>query len=182
MIAELVNYLLDTAKKHKAVNYVGYKRDLNINDQHNNPYYQFIIETDSLLEKQIVEGIITLKINIDILGFITEDTNVLKVQDNALHIALDFMEFINNNTEYPLEVRDYSILSFDEYTDDNCSGVNITLQLVIPSPLNICEYEDNFIEKEEPIIEELELSNGDDCTNEKFQYKQGLDLKPIKLR
>ena len=120
MIKELITHLMDIAAQHKAVNKVGYKRQININDQSNEKYFQFIIDNESLLEKQLVEGIMTLRLNIDVLGFISSDLTVLDVQDTALHIILDFMEYINNDSEYyNLEVRDYSIVSFSEYTDVN---------------------------------------------------------------
>lgn len=183
MISELITYLMNTAKQHKAVNYVGYKREVNINDQNNTKYYQFIIDNEGLLEKQIVEGILTLRLNIDVLGFVTSDSNVLGVQDTALHIILDFMEYINNDMEYyNLEVRDYSIASFSEYTDDNCAGIRATIQLIVPSPINICEYKNNFIEKSEEEIPVIEISNGDECTNTKYNTTSNLIISPIKLK
>lgn len=183
MINELVTYLLDIAKKHKAVNYVGYKRQINLNNQNNTPSFQFIIENDGLMEKQVVEGIITVRYNIDILGYVEKENTVLMVQDNALHIALDFMEYINNTYDYPIEIKDWSILSFSEYTDDNSAGVRVSLKLAIPNPINICEYRDNFIEKEEPILPELDLSGSDECTNTKFtEGKTELNLNPIRLK
>lgn len=184
MISELITYLMNTAKSHKAVNFVGYKREVNINDQNNTKYYQFIIDNESLLQKQIVEGILTLRLNIDVLGFVTSDLNVLDVQDTALHIMLDFMEYINNDMNYyNLEVRDYSIASFSEYTDDNCAGIRCTLQLIVPSPINICEYKDNFIEKEDEVIVDIDINpSNDGCTNSKYSGESNLIINPIKLK
>lgn len=183
MIKELTTYLLDTAKKHKAVNSVGYKRNININDQSNEKYFQFIIDNEQILEKQLVEGIMTLRFNIDVLGFISSDVTVLDVQDTALHIILDFMEFINNDsTYYNLEVRDYSIASYSEYTDDNCAGVRATIQLIVPNPINICEYRDNFIEKEEEVKVEMDINPDNNCSNTSFNTTSNLILNPIKLK
>ena len=70
------------------------------------------------------------------------------------------------------EIRDYSIISYSEYSDDNCSGVRGTLQLLIPSPINLCEYKDNFIEKEEEVTVDIDI----DITDE-----NKLILNPIKL-
>lgn len=184
MISELITYLMNTAKKHKAVNFVGYKRQVNINDQNNTEYYQFIIDNEGLLEKQIVEGILTLRLNIDVLGFVSSDLTVLDIQDTALHIILDFMEFINNDREYyNLEVRDYSIASFSEYTDDNAAGIRATIQLIVPSPINLCEYKDNFIEKEEEVKVDIDINpSSDTCTNTKFNGTSDLIISPIKLK
>lgn len=183
MIKELTTYLLDTAKKHKAVNSVGYKRNININDQSNEKYFQFIIDSEQILEKQLVEGIMTLRLNVDVLGFISSDLTVLDVQDTALHIILDFMEFINADiTYYNLEVRDYSIASYSEYTDDNAAGVRATIQLIVPSPINICEYRDNFIEKEEEVKVEMDINPENNCSNTSFNTTSNLILNPIKLK
>ena len=183
MISELITYLINTAQKHKAVNYVGYKRQININDQHNTKYYQFVIDNESLLEKQIVEGIMTLRLNIDVLGFISSDLTVLDVQDTALHIILDYIEYINaDTTYYNLEVRDYSIASYSEYTDDNAAGVRATIQLIVPNPINICEYRDNFIEKEEEVKVEMDINPENNCSNTSFNNTSNLILNPIKLK
>lgn len=184
MISELITYLMNTAKQHKAVNYVGYKRQININDQNNTKYYQFIIDNESLLENQIVEGILTLRLNIDVLGFVSSDLTVLDVQDTALHIILDFMEYINNDREYyNLEVKDYSIASFSEYTDDNSAGVRCTLKLIVPSPINLCEYKDNFIEKEDEVIVDVDVNpTNDTCTDTKYSGESTLIINPIKLK
>ena len=183
MISELITYLLHTAKQHKAVNKVGYKRQININDQSNEKYFQFIIDNESLLEKQLVEGIMTLRLNIDVLGFISSDLTVLDVQDTALHIILDYIEYINaDTTYYNLEVRDYSIASYSEYTDDNCAGVRCTIQLIVPNPINICEYRDNFIEKEEEVKVEMDINPENNCSNTSFNTTSNLILNPIKLK
>lgn len=184
MVKELIDYLLNIAYKHISVNYVGYKREININDSHNKPSFQFIIENDNpLIEKQIIEGIITMRLDIDIIGFVSQDVSVIEIQDEALHIALDFMEYIKNNGEYGLDIRDYSILGLSEFTDDNSSGVRLSIKLVIPNPINLCEYEEHFIEKEIPVKDELILSKEDECTNSKFNSETtSLKLNPIKLR
>lgn len=181
MIKEFINYILDIAKYHKAINYVGYKRNININDGHNTKYYQFIIEDECFLEKQLIEGILTLRLDIDVMGFVTSDVTVLDVQDNALHILLDVIEFINNGDM--VEVRDYSFISFSEYTDDKASGVRASVQFIIPSPINICEYKDNFIEKEEEVTVDIDITPSNECSNTSFITDENkLILNPIKLK
>lgn len=183
MIKQLITHLIDVAKQHKAVNYVGYIRQININDQNNTKYFQFIIDNESLLEKQLVEGILTLRLNIDVLGFVSSDSTVLDVQDTALHIILDYIEYINaDTTYYNLEIRDYSIASYSEYTDDNAAGVRATIQLIVPNPINICEYRDNFIEKEEEVKVEMDINPENNCSNTSFNNTSNLILNPIKLK
>lgn len=178
MSKQLIEYIQNIAKQHKAVNYTSYKQQIDINHQNNYRYFQFNIDDEVLLEKQLVEGILTARLNIDVLGFVTPDSTPLIIQDTALHIMLDVIEYINNDNF--VEVRDYSIVSFSNYTDDNCSGIRTSLTLVIPSPINICEYKDNFIEKEEETEDELELIPDNECCEYK-QMNNNLILNPIKL-
>ena len=180
MIKQLIEYIQNIAKQHKAVNYTSYKQQIDINHQNNYKYFQFNIDDEVLLEKQLVEGILTARLNIDILGFVTPEQTPLIIQDTALHIMLDVIEYLNNDNF--LEIRDYSIVSFSNYTDDNCSGIRCTLQLVIPSPINICEYKDNFIEKEEETEDELELIPDNECCEYKQMNNNNLILNPIKLK
>lgn len=179
MIIQLIEYIQNIAKQHKAVNYTSYKQQIDINHQNNYRYFQFNIDDEVLLEKQLVEGILTARLNIDILGFVTQEQTPLIIQDTALHIMLDVMEYINNDNL--AEVKDYSIISFSNYTDDNCSGIRTSLTLAIPNPINICEYKDNFIEKEEIIEDELELIPDNECCEYK-QMNNNLILNPIKLK
>lgn len=183
MIKELVDYLLDIAYKHISVQCVGYAREININDSHNHKSFQFIVENDTpIIEKQIIEGILTLRFSVDIIGFVDKDKTVIELQDEALHIALDWMQYINNHEPYNLEIRDYSILALTEYTDDNSSGVRLSVKLAIPNPINLCEYEEHFIEKEIPEEETLDLTNGDECTKSKFNKNDAtIKLNPIKI-
>ena len=180
MIQQLINYLLETAKRHKAVSYAAYKRDWNINDMHNHKYYQFIIDDECLLDTLVSEsGILTLKLSAVVLGFVKTNESVLKTQETALHIVLDWMEKIKTTNELQLQIRDYSILSFSEYTDDNCSGVKVDIQFVIPSPVNLCEFENNFIDKEEE-----EVDNIINLDNVKLPIKEDkpITLRPIRLK
>ena len=64
------------------------------------------------------------------------------------------MAFIDSQDEFQgiLSVYDYSILTLSHYTDDNAAGVKLSLVLEMPSPLNLCTYEDNF--DDEPHEEE----------------------------
>lgn len=180
MIKQLVDLLLESFYKHKMVSFVKYQEDIYINAQNDNDYYQVSIESDGdRLEKQITEGILTIEYNITILG--RED--VLTAQDNSLHILLDTLEYLQ--AQYNLNVRDYSVLSLSNYTDDRASGIRATVQFTIPSPLNLCEYMDNFDEdKIIPIHEnDLELDSSDSCTNSynKTDSDNDITLNPIKL-
>lgn len=181
MIKQLIDYINGIASKHKLVNTTKYIAYQDINNQHNNKYYEFLIEDEARIEKQITEGIITIDLNIDVLAFLTKDLDNLTAQDNCLHILLDVLQYVKTENSQ-LELRDYSIASFSKYTDDNCSGIRATIELIIPSPINLCEYKNNFEDKEiEPEEEDTTLSNGDDCTGESFNTDGEFDLNPLDI-
>lgn len=182
MIRQTIEDILNIAYKHISVNTVGYVKQLDLNDQHNEKSFQFIITDDGLLEKQIVEGIVTLKLSGAIIAFQDTSTPTIALQDEATHIFFDVVEFINNDNGYHYEVRDYALNSISQYTDNNCSGVYFTIQLILPSIVNLCEYQDHFIDKPIEPKEELILNNGDECTEEKFPQKSSvLRLNPLRL-
>lgn len=189
MIKQFTDYLLSTASRHKAVNTVAYKRDVNINHQHNTPYYQFIMDDENLITKLLTQGLITYRTNVTVLGFVTSDDTVINVQETALHIALDWMEYIATDPNgFGLLIHDYSILSFSEYTDDNCAGVRLTITFTIPSPINLCEFQSNFIDKDITTDEDDTLTlayKDDECTNTTFtphNNNTNLNLNPIRLK
>ena len=181
MISELITYLMDTAKQHVLIGSVAYKEVYNINDQNNEKQFQFIIDSSNMIEKNITENVIKCRLEIYCLGFVKYNNNILDVQDQATHMLIDFINYIDNDS-YPVEVYDWSLLSLSEYSDNNSSGVKLSLDVIIPNILNLCEYKNNFIEKTEEEIPSLEISNGDECTNTKYNNESNLILNPIKLK
>lgn len=184
MISEIITYISDIARSHIKVDYVRYNRKININDQHNNGNFQVIIESDStFLEKLVtVDGMLKYTINMDIISFVPNGSNVLTVQDNALLIGNEILHRMQDDERYMVEIRDYSFLGLTEFTDDDSSGVRMTLSLTVPELINLCDYDEHFIEKPEPEEEKLELSDGDDCTGTHFVKEGTLNLNPIKLK
>lgn len=180
MIKQLTEYILNSLFKHKLINTVKYQDESLINAQASNKYYEAVVDSQSVLNKQIQEGVLTIEYNITILG---NGSDTLTVQDNCLHIALDLMEYIENDN-HQLRVHDYSVISLDDYTDDKADGIRLTLSLYIPNPINLCEYQDNFDEEKKPDTEEtVDLTNGDECTNERNNESTDneITLNPIKL-
>ena len=183
MISETINYLLGIASKHKLINSIGYKETYNFNDNHNDKQFQFIIDSTNLIEKNMTENVIKYKLEIYCLGFVKTNMTILDIQDQATHMLIDFINYIDNDNTYPIEVNDWSILSFSEYTDNKSSGARLTLDIIIPNILNLCEYRDNFIEKEEEIKVEMDINPVDCNTNNNYNTNTStLIINPIKLK
>jgi hypothetical protein len=106
----------------------------------------------------------------------TSGNTIEDVQGMAFTIAVDVLAALDNWDEFNgvLSVHDYSILTLDGYSDDNSVGVKLSVVLQVPSPLNMCEYEEHF--DDEPHEEEQDKEI-DVPTSEVGQ----LDITPIKL-
>lgn len=180
MFEQIINYLISVALRHKAVNYAKYQNRSYINQQNNNGYYQVNINSDvySQLLISVANQPFTVTINIDLLGFPSKDHSVLKCQSDALQIGVEMIHFIRQDDTFMgmLEVHDYSFLALDEFTDDRSAGQHLTLELVIPDPINLCTFLDNFLD--EPKIIETE-DKEIDLVGPAPSEANNLVLKPI---
>ena len=87
----------------------------------------------------------------------------MDIQNNAYTIAVDIMAYIDTQEAFQgvLSVYDYSILTLSHYTDDNASGVKLSLVLQMPSPVNLCSLDDNFNDEpyEDDEDSEIDINN-----------------------
>lgn len=141
MIQELVDIFRNISLRHKGVKTFRYTGDDLINAQNSHAYYQVTLDDVQLHELNITTNIFTVNLDIYILGF-GHDT--ARVQDNAYTIAVDMIAWLDNHYIGSVSVHDYSILTLSRFTDDEAAGVKISLELAMPSPLDLCTYEDNF--------------------------------------
>ena len=182
MIKELTEYLMSTFYKHIGVQTVKYQIEQMINQQPTNRYIEVIIDDEPYLESSSNEGIMTIEYNIIILS--KED--ILTAQDNALHIALDVINRIDNQRDYNLSVGDYSFIGLADYTDDKAHGVRLSLKLIIPNPIDLCA--ENFDESKdinaEDTSNDITLSDEDECSNVTIvkNDNNNITLNPIKLK
>ena len=167
MLEQIIEYIQDVSKKHILVNTVKYQGRININQQGNNRYMQVVIEDDVYIEQTMHPTVMAMTINMNILGFPTKDKSVLKVQSDALQVAVEILKYIEADPTYKnrLSINEYSFMSLSDYTDDNCAGQRVTISLKFPNPINLCEYQNHFVDKVE------EEKNTD----------REITLKPIKL-
>lgn len=184
MLNEVINYLISVALRHKGIKSARYQaRDL-INQQNNNSYFQFIVEDSIYSQFNANSSTFNLTVNIDIIGFPTSDYTVLNAQSDAFQIGLEVISFIQEDNEYRdiISIEDYSFLTLSRFTDDNCAGQRMTIEMIIVSPLNYCTLSDNFLDEiPEEKIETITLASEDECTNNKTTgFKQTITLKPKK--
>lgn len=183
MLNQLVNYIGSVGLKHKAVKTFKYQRRSLINQQNNNGYVELVIEDNAYLQQLITQNIFTATFNVDILGFPKDDTEILDMQSLCMQIAVEIMAYIEQDDTFlgQLSIHDYDILLVSHFTDDESAGVRLSLELVLPNPINLCTYLDNFDEDAE-IVEKptLDLTQADKAVP--TDNKKELNLKPIKLK
>lgn len=181
MYKQIIDYIISIALRHKAVFFAKYLNRSYINQQNNNGYYQVNVNTDvySQLLISVPNQPFTLTINIDILGFPTKEHTVLDCQSDALQIGVEMIHFIRQDDTFmgQLSVHDYSFLALDEFTDDRSAGQRLTLELIIPDPVNLCTFMNNFLD--EPKIIETEDKDIDLKDVNPPSEANNLVLKPI---
>lgn len=176
MLKDIIDILKDVSLRHKGVKTFRYQGDDFNNAQNNHKYYQVYVDDISLHQLNITTNIFKAEFQIYVLGFVDDDNSVLDVQNNCYTIAADIIAYIDSQEAYKgvLSVYDYSILTLSHYTDDNSAGVKLSLVLEMPSPVNLCELDDNFNDEpyEEDEDNEIDLNiNG----------VGDIDLNPITL-
>lgn len=181
MFNEIINYISKVFLMHKAVKSCKYQDRILINAQNSNPYAQVVIESSGAYAQWIkTANVFTLTLNINILGLPSDDFSILNVQSDCFQIGNEALAYIENDNEYKniVSVYDYDFLSLDHYTDDNACGWRLSLELIIPNPVNLCINSDNFSEDYIPVIAEKPL----DIINSKPDTKSNeLILTPIRL-
>ena len=175
MIYSIVEAIKETALRHKGVMTFKYQDKLLTNAQPNNQYYEVIVETDGYFKQ--VKDIHTLSINMSVLGFV--DKSELETQDICSQIGLSIINKVCQDNSGLMTLMGYSILLFTKRTDDSASGARFTIELAVPSFIDWCSEQNNWLtdeEYEEKIKESDKLNLGED------RIYNGLDLKPADLR
>lgn len=180
MYSELINYISNTFLKHKVVKCVKYQNKTLINQQNNNRYIQVVIENQGVYAQWIkTANVFTITFNINILAFPKDENDILDKQTVCFQVGNEVLNKIENDYDYKglVSIYDYDFLSLSHFSNDSSCGWRLSLELVIPAPINLCDLEENFddeIEVEEQ--EELNLVNPNPESE-----ADNLILKPIKL-
>ena len=179
MINDFVELFKNIALRHKLVRTFKYQDKVLNNAQNNFKTFQVYLDTVSLHQLNITTNIFTSEFQLYILGQAdgTSGNSIADVQTLAFTIAVDILGYIENHHEYDgiLSLHDYSILTLDHYSDDDSSGVKLSVIYEMPSPLNLCELDDNF--DDEPYEENEDMPIDISGTT----ISEDLEIKTIKL-
>lgn len=178
MLKDVIDIIKDVSLRHKGVRTFRYQSDIYNNAQNNHKTYQVYVDTASMHQLNITTNIFKAEFEIYVLGFPTEESGntVLDVQNNAYTIAADIIAYIDTKDEFKgvLSVYDYSILTLAHYTDDDSSGVKLSLVLRMPSPVNLCELDENFNDEPYEDDEDQEIDINEEEVGD-------IDIHPITL-
>ena len=178
MINDLVEIIKNISLRHIGVRTFRYQNDVYNNAQNNFKTFQIYLDTVSLHQLNITTNIFTSSFELYILSQPDGESGntIVDVQDKAFTIAVDILGALDTWDEYKsvLSIHDYSILTLSEYSDDDSSGVKLSVVLEVPSPLNLCSLDENF--NDEPYEEDED--NPIDINEEEVG---DISISPIKL-
>lgn len=148
MLQDLTTILSETFRKYKTVKSFSYKDITLFNQQGNDEMFQVLVEDSPFFELNITNQIFKASYEIYILSTPSKDeSSILNVQDTAFDIAVNVIEFIDNNFKGVMSVYDYSILLLSHFTDNDSCGVKLSIILQVPNPVDLCRYDENFNEE-----------------------------------
>ena len=178
MLKDVIDIIKDVSLKHKGVRTFRYQSDIYNNAQNNHKTYQVYVDTASMHQLNITTNIFKAEFEIYVLGQADGESGntILDVQNNAYTIAADIIAYIDTKDEFKgvLSVYDYSILTLAHYTDDDSSGVKLSLVLQMPSPVNLCELDENFNDEPYEDDEDQEIDINEEEVGD-------IDIHPITL-
>ena len=173
MYKEIINIIRNICLRYKDIETFKYQDSCFNNQQNSHKGFQVYVDDTTLSELTIETDIFKVSYEIFIIN---SGNDILDNQDKAFNIAVNLMAYLDNMPQYHgiLSVYDYSIMTLSHYTDDDSSGVKLSLVLQVPSPLSLCTLEDNFLDepKEEEQDKEITVNDRND---------KELDVHPIKL-
>ena len=180
MLKDIIEILKNVALRHKGVHTFKYQGKIYNNAQNNDRTFQVYCDDISMHELNITTNIFKSSFELYILAQPNGESGntILDVQNDAYTIAVNILAYLDTQEEYKgiVSVYDYSIITLSHYTDDDSSGVKLSLVLEMPSPLSWCTLDDNF--NDEPYSgdtdTQITISGGTSVNDE-------LTITPIKL-
>lgn len=170
MIYSIIEAFKEAALRNKYVFTFKYQDKILINAQPNNKYYEVVIETDPYFRQNGENLILTL--NMNVLGFV--DVDELNTQDIASQIGLSIINKVVTDNRMIMSLNSYNILLFTKTTDDVAAGARFTIELTVPSFIDYCIEEENFLSDEDY---EIKITKP-----ESLDLGEPKEIKPLDLR
>lgn len=181
MLKDVVNIIKNVALTHKGVRTFRYQTKMYNNAQNNFATYQAYLSDVSYHRLNITTNIFRSEFELYILGqpkVKDDEDEILRVQNDCYTIINNILARLDSLQEYKniLSLYDYDIMVLSHYSDDESAGVKCSIVLAMPSPVSLCDLDDNF--NDEPYQPEPDKPEIDVPSKE---TPDELTLKPIKL-
>jgi hypothetical protein len=143
-----VNMFRSLTKSHKMINsfYYGFLSDIKFNEITQIEYpYVFLLPTEHTYSKNLITYRFNLIITDMVKGKINFDTedfnNFLTIQSNAIQYGLDLLSEIEKDERFSnIDFnQNLTINTFVERFEDDLSGATFTIDIQVPTLLNLCE-------------------------------------------
>lgn len=159
MLKDVINVLKDCFTRLKGVGTFRYQSDSLNNAQNNYKGYQVYVDDVSEHALNITDGTFTATFQIMVLSHVGKGQTILGVQDVAYSMAATVVEALDSYPKYQgvLRVHDYSILTCSHVTDDDASGVRLTLVLEVPNPADLCDDDIWGEPLPDPVVKPIEV-------------------------
>lgn len=141
MLNDIIQALRDCFTRYKSVRSFLYISEDLVRCQGNQGNFEVTVDDVTRSALNITDGTFTFECDIMVLSHVGNGQTILDVQDTAYTIAATVVETLDIRPEYQgvLRVRDYSIITVSHVTDDDASGVRLTLKLEVPNPAQLCD-------------------------------------------
>lgn len=178
MITNIIQAIKEQAEHIEGIKSFKYEGNDMINQQHNNSTVQVIVEDDIFSDYDNTKDLLTIELNIDILDILGQDKTKLEVHDKTFKIGIVLMKLISFNYRRFINVKNLSMLTLSNYTDDDLFGQRLSMTINIPSPITNCNIND-FINMNNKYDEYID--NNISINNNKINIDK-ISLNPIKLK
>jgi hypothetical protein len=153
MIKFLVETIRNEAQRIAGIKSFKYQGVDEINAQNNNSTIQVVVEDDIQIEYLVTKDISSIKLNIDILDKVEQDTDIVDVHNNTYKIGIVLMKLLDRHYEF-INIHDFSIMTLSKFSDDVLYGSRLSLTLFTSNMINECNLDDyldetNVFDKED---------------------------------
>lgn len=146
MIKYLIDSIQEVAEHIKGVKFFRYEGQDRMNAQNNNHTIQVWVEDDIYTEYILTRDVVKMTVHIDILDKLYQDDSKEEVHDNTYKISIVLMKLLESVFPDKISLYDYSIMTLSDYTDDELYGCRLTVYLIMPSPIDVCNI-DEFLDE-----------------------------------
>lgn len=172
MLKDLVNIFSETFRRYKRVRTFKYQDITLFNQQNNNEQIEVILEDSGYFQYLITKNIFKGSLEIYILDHPSKSQeSILEKQDYCFDLAMNVLEYLDENFKGVMNIYDYSILLLSHFTDDDSAGVKLSVDLDV-NGVNFCEVEENFNDEPYEKSEEDKPIDLPEKTDKKISLKK----------